>query len=54
VWAADITYIHLRKGFVYLAVIMDLFTRAIRAWHLGRGLDQSLTITALEKASQKT
>jgi transposase InsO family protein len=53
VWAADITYIRLRKGFVYLAVIMDVFTRAIRGWHLGRGLDQSLTMTALEKALQK-
>jgi putative transposase len=53
VWAADITYVRLRKGFVYLAVIMDLFTRAIRGWHLGRGLDQSLTMTALEKALQK-
>jgi putative transposase len=53
VWASDITYVRLRKGFVYLAVIMDLFTRAIRGWHLGRGLDQSLTMTALEKALQK-
>ena len=53
VWAADITYIRLRKGFVYLAVILDLFTRAVRGWHLGRGLDQTLTMTALEKALQK-
>jgi transposase InsO family protein len=53
VWAADITYVRLRNGFVYLAVIMDIFTRAIRGWHLGRGLDQNLTMTALEKALQK-
>jgi len=53
VWAADITYIRLRKGFVYLAVIMDVFTRAIRGWHLGRGLDQTLTMTALMKALEK-
>ena len=35
VWVADITYIRLRKEFVYLAVIMDVFTRCIRGWHLG-------------------
>jgi len=50
VWVADITYIRLRREFVYLAVILDVFTRAIRGWHLGRGLDLSLTLTALQKA----
>ena len=50
VWVADITYIRLRTEFVYLAVLMDMFTRAIRGWHLGRSLDQSLTLTALQKA----
>jgi putative transposase len=50
VWVADITYIHLRHGFVYLAVIMDVFTRSIRGWHLSRGLDQELTLGALEMA----
>lgn len=50
VWAGDITYVRLRHEYVYLAVIMDLFTRAIRGWHLGRRLDHSLTLTALEKA----
>lgn len=53
VWAADITYIRLCKGFVYLAVIMDLFTRSIRGWHLARGLDQNLTMTALQKALER-
>jgi putative transposase len=52
VWVADITYIRLKHEFVYLAVIMDVFTRAIRGWHLGRSLDQSLTLTALQKALQ--
>ena len=33
-----------------LAVIMDVFTRAIRGWHLDRSLDQNLTLTALRKA----
>ena len=50
VWVADITYIRLRREFVYLAVIMDVFTRSIRGWHLSRGLDQELTLTALDKA----
>jgi putative transposase len=50
VWVADITYVRLKHDFVYLAVIMDVFTRAIRGWHLDRSLDQSLTLTALQKA----
>jgi len=35
---------------VYLAVLLDVFTRGIRGWHLGRSLDQSLTLRALEQA----
>jgi putative transposase len=50
VWVADITYIRLRSEFVYLAVLMDVFTRCLRGWHLGRSLDQSLTLAALERA----
>jgi putative transposase len=50
VWVADITYIRLRKEFVYLAVLMDVFTRCLRGWHLGRNLDQGLTLAALERA----
>src|SRR5947209_2301405 len=50
VWVADITYIHLRNEFVYLAVLMDVFTRSIRGWHLGRDLDSGLTLAALERA----
>ncbi len=50
VWVADITYIRLRQEFVYLAVIMDVFTRSIRGWHLSRSLDQQLTLIALNKA----
>lgn len=53
VWVADITYIHLRYEFVYLAIIMDVFTRIIRGWHLGRHLDHTLTLTALQKALEK-
>ncbi len=50
VWVSDITYIRLRDEFVYLAVVMDIFTRSIRGWHLGRTLHQELTLTALQQA----
>jgi putative transposase len=50
VWVGDITYVRLQKEFVYLAVLMDVYTRAIRGWHLSRHLDQSLTLTALRRA----
>jgi transposase InsO family protein len=50
VWVADITYIRLQCDFVYLAVIMDVFTRSIRGWQLARSLDQQLTLHALEQA----
>lgn len=50
VWVCDITYVHLHNGFVYLAVIMDVFTRGVRGWHLGRELDHTLTLTALRRA----
>lgn len=51
VWVADITYIRLGRQFLYLAVILDAFTRGVRGWHLGRNLDsQELTQKALEMA----
>jgi transposase InsO family protein len=50
VWVADITYVRLGREFVYLAVLMDVFTRSIRGWQLGRSLDQGLTLAALERA----
>jgi transposase InsO family protein len=48
VWVADITYIRLGQGFVYLAVVMDVFTRAIRGWCLSRNLDGRLSLAALQ------
>jgi putative transposase len=50
VWVADITYVQLHVECVYLAIIMDVFTRAIRGWHVSRSLDQGLTLTALQRA----
>ena len=50
VWVADITYVRLRREFVYLAILMDVFTRSIRGWHLSRDLEATLTLAALEQA----
>ena len=50
VWCTDITYIQLRRGFVYLAIVLDLFTRSLRGWHLGRTLSTELAMAALEQA----
>jgi len=53
VWVADITYVRVRSEFVYLAVLMDVFTRAIRGWELSRSLDRGLTLTALGRAVRR-
>lgn len=50
VWVADITYIWLLHGFVYLANIMDLFSRRCVGWALSRNPDTQLTIDALNMA----
>jgi transposase InsO family protein len=50
VWCADITYIALCQQFVYLAIILDVFTRSLRGWHLGRTLSSDLAVTALNRA----
>ena len=53
VWVADITYIRLGRRFLYLAVILDAYTRAVRGWALSRSLEQQLTLDALEMALAK-
>jgi putative transposase len=51
VWVCDITYIKLGNGeFVYLAIVLDVFTRAIRGWALSHGLGVELTLSALQRA----
>jgi putative transposase len=52
-WVADITYLRLQQEFIYVAVVMDVFTRSIRGWHLARSMDQSLTLTALNKGLER-
>ncbi len=49
-WVADITYIRLREEFVYLAVILDAFSRRVIGWALNRTLEDKLTLTALRMA----
>jgi putative transposase len=49
-WRADITYIRLRDEFVFLAVILDAYSRRVIGWELDRTLEDSLTLTALRMA----
>jgi putative transposase len=49
-WIADITYIRLKKEFVYLAVILDAFSRKVVGWALDRTLASRLPIAALDQA----
>ena len=50
VWAADITYIGIRSGFVYLAVILDLFARRAIGYAISRNIDTALCLAALSMA----
>jgi putative transposase len=49
-WVADITYIRLRVEFVFLAVVLDAFSRRVIGWALGRTLEARLAVAALEMA----
>jgi putative transposase len=49
-WVADITYIRLQLEFVFLAVILDAFSRKVVGWEMGRSLATSLPLAALTKA----
>ncbi len=50
VWATDITYIPMAKGFIYLTVIMDWYSRKVLSWRLSNSMDTSFCIDALEEA----
>jgi len=49
-WVADITYIRLQREFVFLAVVLDAFSRKAIGWELGRTLETKLALAALEEA----
>lgn len=53
VWAIDITYIPMARGFVYLAAVIDWFTRRVMAWRVSISMDVSFCIEAVEEALGK-
>jgi putative transposase len=53
VWAADITYIPMQKGFLYLVVILDWYSRCILAWRLSNSLESDFCLEALKEALSK-
>ena len=50
VWVSDITYVRLKGRFIYVCLLMDVFTRMMRAWQLSQHLNQSLTLKPLKEA----
>ena len=50
VWCADVTYIPMRRGFLYLVAIMDWFSRKVLAWRLSNTMDANFCVAALEEA----
>jgi len=49
-WCADITYVRLKKGFVYLVAVMDWWSRYVVAWEVSLSLDAEFCVVALERA----
>ncbi len=50
VWSADITYVPMRHGFIYLVAVLDWFSRYVLAWQLSNTLDGSFCLEALQQA----
>jgi putative transposase len=53
VWVADISYIPTREGWLYLAVVLDLFSRQVVGWAMDQQMPQELTLAALDMAIQR-
>jgi len=53
VWCADVTYIPMARGFLYLVVIMDWYCRYVLAWRLSNTMDANFCVEALEEALRK-
>lgn len=53
VWATDITYVPMAKGFVYLAVVLDWFSRRVLSWRVSITMEASFCVAALEEALAK-
>ena len=54
VWVSDITYVRLKGRFIYVCLLMDVFTRIIKAWQLSQHLTQSLTLKPLKEALRRS
>lgn len=50
VWVGDITYVHTKEGFLYLAIWLDIFSRMIVGWSMAEHMEESLVSSALKKA----
>ncbi len=53
VWASDITYIRIERGFMYLTVVMDWYSRSVLSWRLSNTLDSSFCVETLEEALKR-
>jgi putative transposase len=53
VWCADITYVPMQRGFLYLVAIMDWFSRYVLAWELSNSLETAFCLAALERALER-
>jgi transposase InsO family protein len=53
VWAGDITYIRINNGFVFLAVLLDLYSRKVIGWSVSKRIDGQLTLDALQMAIKR-
>lgn len=53
VWATDLTYIPMKKGFVYLVAVMDWFTRKVLSWKLSNSMEADFCVRTLEEAIAK-
>ena len=51
-WVADISYIRTRSGWLYLAVVLELFSRKIIGWQMSEPIDAALVTEALQAASE--
>ncbi|HEY2499633.1 MAG TPA: DDE-type integrase/transposase/recombinase [Candidatus Angelobacter sp.] len=52
-WVADITYVRLQQEFVYLAVVLDAYSRRVSGWALSRAMNSALVVEALDRAIAK-
>ncbi len=53
VWCSDITYIRLKRGFVFLTVVMDWHSRYVLSWEISTIIDESFCVSALERALRR-